>query len=229
MSNTPTTPAPQSGGNSNYVDIDNLIGQWRVALTNAADTDIAPELNKRGYTAAIIAAKTTELDNIVTLVNNQKKEYGDQYQATENYNQAEATIHEDYIDHLTLARVAFKKDVAAKTALGLRGDRNQSETGYCSQAVQMYKGVLDNATYVAAMNAKGVTTAELQAQKAAFENLYSLSSKKYKETGEAQAATKARDKAIDDFSEWFADFREVAKVALRKFPQLREKMGWKEE
>ncbi|MCX6208795.1 MAG: hypothetical protein NTZ59_04675 [Bacteroidetes bacterium] len=153
MENQNPTPAPQGGGN-NYVDLAGYTTQCEVALTNAADTEIAPLLAARGYAAASITAKQTELTNVKKLIADQRKEYGEQYAATKAYDDAVKLIHPNYIDHIDLARVAFKNDTAAKTALGLKGDRKQSESGYRAQALLFYNGVLGNATYKAAMATK---------------------------------------------------------------------------
>ena len=227
MENQNPTPTPQRGGN-NYVDLAGYTTQCEVALSNAADAEIAPLLAARGYAAVTIAAKQTELANVKKLIANQIKEYGEQYAATKDYDDAVILIHPNYIDHIDLARIAFKNDTAAKTALGLKGDRKQSESGYRAQASLFYNGLLDNNDYKAAMAIKGVTDAELVKAEKAYDALGKKIADKLKETGEAQAATKARDKAIDDFADWFSDFKEVAKIALRQKPQLREKLGWKE-
>jgi hypothetical protein len=227
METTPTTVATPSKTN-NYQDISEYLSVASVALTNASDAEVAPLLANRGYTAAIIAAKVAEHATVNTLVSNQVKEYGDQYQATQNYNNAAANLHPKYIEHLAIARIVFADDTAAKTTLSLKGDRKRSASGYCSQALLFYKGATDTATYKAALAAKGVTDAELQAGKTGYTNLSDLEAKQAKETGEAQGATAKRDKAINDFAAWYSDFKVLGKIALSSKPQLREKLGWKE-
>jgi hypothetical protein len=46
-----------------------------------------------------------------------------------------------------------------------------------------------------------------------------------KEKGEAQAATEARDKALDNLQEWMSDYIAVARIALEDEPQLMEMLG----
>ena len=61
-----------------------------------------------------------------------------------------------------------------------------------------------------------------------YTNLANLAAAKAKEGGEAQQATQQRDVLYDQLQEWFSDFKEVAIIALRKNPQMREQLGWKE-
>ncbi|MFN0048642.1 MAG: hypothetical protein ACKVOU_05935 [Cytophagales bacterium] len=227
MENTQET-APTTAKATAHLNIGAFLSSCEISLINASDPQIASLLQSRSYTPAIIAEKLAELTNVRTLVAAQKKEYGEQYAATEDYRKAVDLLHPEYMDHLTLARVAFKNDTAAKTALGLKGDRAQSESGYTSQALLFYNGVLDNAAYKAKLGVLGVSEADLQEGKAGFTTLATKGAIKVKESGEAQAATQARDKALDEFAKWFAEFKIVASIALGKYPQLKEKLGWKE-
>ena len=228
METTPTEATTTPSKSNNYQDINEYLSNVKVALTNASDAEVAPLLTARGYTATIIAAKVAEHATVQQWVTTQIKEYGDQYQATENYNVLAATLHPKYIEHIEIARIVFKDNIAAQTTLGLNGKRKRSASGYCSQAALFYTGTLNDATYKAALATKGVTDAELTAGKTGYTNLVDLEAKQAKETGEAQGATAKRDKAVDDLAAWYSDFKTLGKIALSSKPQLREKLGWKE-
>jgi len=49
--------------------------------------------------------------------------------------------------------------------------------------------------------------------------------KKLKEKGEAQAATGARDEALDALQAWMSDFVAIARIALEDQKQLLEVLG----
>ena len=220
------TPTPSSA--NNYQNMNDYLSGVTTALTNAADTEIATLLANRSYTKSVIDQKKVELNSLKELVKNQTKEYGDQYQSTMNYNEAVATLHPKYIEHLIISRIVFKNNVAAKTTLGLKGTRKRSTSSYCKQAELFYKGATENNDYKASLAPKGITDAELQTGKTGYENLSDLAAKQAKETGEAQGATATRDNAIDDFATWYSEFKTIGTIALSTKPQLREKLGWKE-
>jgi hypothetical protein len=88
-----------------------------------------------------------------------------------------------------------------------------------------YNNATATPSIATALATKGITAAELTASKAAFKNLETLAAAQQKETGEAQEATKRRDAAYDALEDWMSDFRETAKVALRRHPQLMEQLG----
>lgn len=224
--NTTETTPPQ---NNDYKDIVTYIAESKTALINAALPDRAPKLLAKGYTAAEITAKLQELEDLEQLNEAQNKEYGEQYQATEDYTKEVARLHKIYVNDLTIARVVFKNDIAAQKALGLNGRRKESKSGYQAQALLLYNGALKDANYKTALAFRGITEATLTAQQTGFAGLTDLASSQQKETGEAQKATKVRDEAYDKFTDWMSDFKILATVALSDTPQLREQLGWKEK
>ncbi len=211
-----------------------LIGQYisenMTMLTNAQLPDVWEKLKNRGYSEVEIGQKLAELAALRNLNEAQRKEYGEQYQSTANYNAAQEAMHGDYEDHLGYARLVFKKDLAASTALGLGGRRHRSQSGYAAQALLFYNNLLnpENAAWQTALGKKGVSADELAAQQSAYSNLATLEAAQQKETGEAQAATKKRDAAYDALREWTSEFRATAKIALRKYPQMMEQLGIKD-
>lgn len=223
-----TTPPTAPTQESTYKDIVAYLAASKTALINAALPDIAPKLAEIGYTATEITAKLQDIETLETLNEAQKKEYGEQYDATATYTATENALHTTYIKNLTIARVVFKNNVAAQVALALNGERKKSKSGYQAQALQFYKGILLNTDYKAELAVRGITEAILTSQKTGFEGLSDLEADQKKETGEAQAATKKRDDAYDIFEDWMSDFKKMAIVALSDSPQLREQLGWKE-
>lgn len=225
----PNTPVTDPVAEKSYYENFDLYYSNRVtALTNAADADIVGLLTAAGYPPAIIAAKTAELEALKKLDDKQKKEYGEQYQATKDFDALATSLHPTYLNHVKWGKLIFEDDLAATNALSLKGKRLRPESGYCNQALLFYDGVLSNDTYKAAMVARGITVEKLQAGQTGYTTLKAMIPIKAKETGEAQQATHTRDEAWDAFDEWFVKFKKYAILALSGEPQLREKMGWKE-
>ncbi len=223
---TPVTTTVLSS--SYYENFDLYYSNRLTALTNAADTAIAGLLTAAGYPPATIAAKLTELEALKALDDKQKKEYGEQYEATKDFDELAASLHPAYLTDVKWGKLIFENDLAALNSLGLKGRRLQAESGYCNQALLFYEGVQSNAAYKAALLARGITDTALLAGKTGYTALKKMIPVKAKETGEAQQATHTRDEAWEAFDEWFIEFKKYAVLALGSQPQLREKLGWKE-
>ncbi len=223
----PEPNQPKKAAN-NYEDFDTYYDNRRTALVNASDAEVEPLLTAADYPPTIIAAKLAELEALKKLSDDQKKEYGEQYDATKNFNDLASSLHPIYLTHVNYGKLIFEDDKAALKVLGLDGRRKQAEMAYCNQALDFYTNGLSNATYKAAINKRGITDTELTAGKTGFTNLKAMIPVKTKETGEAQQATSKRDDAWDTFDEWFVKFKKYAVLALSGTPQLKEKLGWKE-
>ena len=169
--NTPVVPvvaAKAAHANKQYQTLSEFLTTTETALTNATGTDILPLLVTRGYTAIIINGKLADAVALRLLDEKQRKEYGDQYDATEKYNTKRTALNEDYADHIALARIAFKDDISAQTALGLKGKRKESVSGFSSQGLLFYNGIIANTSYKAAIAIKGVDAAELTTMQVGF-------------------------------------------------------------
>lgn len=226
---TPTNEEvkPKNVANT-YEDFDTYYGNRNTALTNASDAEVEPLLTAAGYPPATIAAKLIELEALKKLNDIQKKEYGEQYQATKKFNDLANSLDPTYLKHVKYGKLIFEDDKTAIKVMGLDGRRKQAEMAYCNQALDFYENGLTDATYKAALNARGITDAQLTAGKTGYTNLKAMIPVKTKETGEAQQATSERDDAWETFDEWFVKFKKYATLALSTTPQLREKLGWKQ-
>lgn len=222
------TPNPNdNGGNDNYhLTLAELILATNTATSNADHAEIAPLLLKRGYAPADIAAGKTLVNKVQTLDEKQKKEYAEQYQATETYTKDWNELKGIYSEHVELARIAFENDVQNYFQLGLQGRRKESFSGYMHQAKQFYNNALKDQVVMDALSKKGISKKELEDTLVLIEKVEEEKNKQSKETGEARQATKDRDAAHDELSEWFGEYKRVATVALASKPALLKILGF---
>ena len=225
MANENTPPNGGRPHDNGYESLNEFVTATDIALTNALLPDVQPLLQKVGYPVADINARLADLQALRTLDQQQQKEYGDQYQSTNDYKKQLDLLNVDYPAHVELARIEFEEAPAALTTLGLVGKRLRNRADYSKQALQLYSGALANTDYAAALAANDIDTAKLTAMQAGFTQLEALDKAQTKETGEAQKATADRDKAWDTLDAWMSKFYRKAKIALRDHPQLREKLG----
>lgn len=220
-----TSPQPKANGGSEYESLNDFITAADTALTNALLPDVLPLLQKVGYQPADINAKLADLQALRNLAQQQLKEYGDQYKATDDYKKQLALLNEDYPLHVELGRIEFEDDPAALATLGLNGRRMRARADFSKQALQLYNGALANTAYAATLAAAGVDAAKLMAMQAGFKKLEALDKAQTAEMGEAQQATALRNAAWDVLEGWMRKFYKKAKIAFRNHPQMSEKLG----
>jgi len=206
--------------------IQNLLLQAQTAIDNAlTDDEVKGFLSVFGYDETALNSGKTLLDEAGRLNQQQLKEYGDQYSATQEFSAKWETAKSDYTRFTKIARVAVKNDAAAYQKLGLSGPRRQSFSGLSAQMDQFYTNALADPAILAAIGRFGVTQDKLSAGKQNSDAAKAASAAQQNEKGEAQQATLARDQAVDTLEDWLSDFTVIARIALEEKPQLLEKLG----
>ena len=198
-------------------EITEAVSRRRLALGNAqADPLVLDALAPYGYDAAKLAAGLEMVDQLETLSHAQATEYGEQMGATQALNAVLTVIQRKYSNAIAIARIELGDDAAAIAALRLSGRRERSLAGWLNQATAFYKGLLAHPAWLAAL--AGYDEGRVQAELAQVEQVAELDRQQEKETGEAHAATKARDAQFDACNEWWNRYVAYARVALEDQP-----------
>lgn len=205
------------------LNIDEFLTRSGVALTNAQGTpEILAALEQFGYNAARLQEGAALLEQAQALTAVQKKEYGDQFAATEALAQARDQADALYGVHRKLAALALKNDPQRRHALGLDQSVKQTFAGWLAQATIFYTNLLADAATVTALGRYNINQAALQQAQTFVQQATELNAAQEKEKGEAQQATKVRDAALDALDEWMVEFKQVAQIALAGSPQQLE-------
>jgi hypothetical protein len=203
-----------------------FLQEARVLIGNSQTLPgIADTLAEFGYTKERFAEGQSLLQTTEALVLKQKKEYGEQYEATAAAQAAWTAADTAYGKTVKIARLVFADDVQATTALKLSGSRKATLAGWMDQAVFFYGNLTAQPRLVAALGKFGYTPAKLAAEKALVDALQLKVQAQAKETGEAQQATVERDVSIRALDSWIGELRTVLKVALADDPQKLESVG----
>ena len=208
--------------------IDERLLDAQVAIDNAlGDTGILNALTVYGYNSAKINAGKALLTSAQELVNKQKAEYGEQYEASEKVEKAWDEADEEYMKTVKVARIALKDDVKAQTSLMLSGKRKATLSGWIEQADAFYSNLTKDTTLMNKMSAFGYNTTKLNTESALVKKVKDANLEHEKEKGDAQDATQKRDIKIEELDAWMSDFKGIAYVALDENPQWLEKLGYK--
>jgi len=205
------------------------VRRYNIALTNAqADYGILAELKKFRYDEARLKEGMALLNKTIELFAVQKKEFGEQIEASEAVNELTGKCKAAYNATLEIARIAFSTDGNAYTALMLSGKRKASKSGWSAQALTLYRNFLDSPAFLEKIGWYGYTRDKLESEQKMVTDVIAADAKHKKEKGESQSATEQRDNSFDELSEWMAKFFVVARIALGSFPQWLEKLGVKQ-
>lgn len=199
----------------------------QVAIDSAlSDADILAALTPFSYDEARLQEGRALYEEALALVNQQKAEYGEQYEATEKLHAAWETANTAYMRALKVARLILKGNPRAEAALILRGKRKKSLSGWIEQATAFYTNLLANPDFMAEMAQYTYDEARVTAEAALVQAVVEANVAQAQERGEAQEATKQRDARLDALDAWLSKFKGFAEVALADHPQRLEKLGF---
>lgn len=212
--------------NTSDLTIEEIIYESGLRINNSlSDAKVLNAVTPFGYTETKLNEGATLLNEATTLVETQKREYGELDAAQTAYENERKAAHNDYMDMLAICKIAFKSDVKAISVLDLTGRRASTLSGWLKQTQGFYRAILANEEWKAALAVYGQTEEKLSAQLAAVEAVASASETVKKEKGDAQNATQERDEKLEELLDWVSDYEVIARIAMADKPQLLEKLG----
>ncbi|SIS46574.1 hypothetical protein SAMN05421789_101361 [Kaistella chaponensis] len=222
----PENTNPQSGNSprNQYVSAEQLIAKMKVAFTNAKQPEILAELGTVGITETQLDAHLADITNLEQLSQQQIQEYGEQFAATDLFNEKKAAIDTTFARHRNLAKIAFKGDRQANTTLGIDAGRKQAFAAWFQLVSNFYAQILANPDFKTKAEGVNIKEADIAAMQTSLQEIVAVKNSQKKETGEAQKATDTRDAAIDVLYPKYTELIAFAKVL---FPddQTLEKLG----
>jgi hypothetical protein len=220
---------PAKKKKSKYVPLHSFIGDAHLLLANSLVPDILPHMVARGYTQPEIEARLAEVEAFRKQTSAKGIHEGERMAASQAMHQAKAALHPIYMEQLGIARIALKADHSAQVALELLPRRKRDYPGYIAQGSLFCNNLLANDEWLSAMAAMGVSTADVTSVRDGFEALRQLVQTLSLKEGEVMQYTQDRNAAYKALKEWVADFRKVARIALRPYPQACEQLGIKQK
>lgn len=206
--------------------IADVLDDAALVLKNAQeDPTIKGGMERFGYTTARLQQGEALYQHARGLASAKQDAYGDQYNATDALEIDTAQAYDRYMEHVTVARLAFKDDRGVKNALGLAGDRKQSMSGWLDQAQQFYLNALNDAAIRARLAQYGVEQADLEQALAAVQGVISANATQERSRGRAQQSTEERDAALRDLQAFIGEYKTLARRAFADDRQQLEKLG----
>ncbi|MEP5611893.1 MAG: hypothetical protein ABJP45_06570 [Cyclobacteriaceae bacterium] len=206
--------------------IDSKLLTSKVAIENGQNNAvISDRLADYGYDADKMIEGQELLDDAESKHALQKKEYGEQFMASDALDEALTGTNKTYSKHIKISRIAFRNQRGVSEALQLGGRRRQTYSGWMQQAGVFYENSLADETIIDVLDGYGIDETVLQTARDAVNDVSLKLAAQLKEKGEAQDATQSRDLALEKLLDWIRDYVGIAKIALEDESQLLEILG----
>ncbi|MDJ0701906.1 MAG: hypothetical protein QNJ46_01385 [Leptolyngbyaceae cyanobacterium MO_188.B28] len=203
--------------------IDNFLTIAQIAIDDALNNPrVLAALERQGYTRDRIRSGKTLYENALTAHRWRKAVHNDQMRTAAALNQAWKISQKSHRQLVKAARLRFKSDLGVTTRLNLNSRGKRSLSSQLLHAQQLYTNLLNSPELMDALQPSGITPAKLKIAQAEIEIVQTAHLVNAKEKLTAQAAAKARNAAINTLRAWLSDFIHIARIALRKNPELLE-------
>ncbi len=179
-------------------------------------------LNRVGISRADVLQGKALAEQVHLLDAAQRKEYGEQYQATDELTQARQEARALYMKHLDTARFALKEHRGHWNTLELSGARKGDLFGWLEQARTFYSNV---ALVKDILTRYDLSEAELQQGQSMIDAVHAAHHARQKEATEAQAATTQRNEAVEKLDAWMRHFAQSARLAFVNDPHTLKGLG----
>ena len=205
-----------------------LIQKARTAAVNANEyPEIRKPLLAWGLKKRILAQGLEMVESAEKVWHLQMNKKNAAVLASEQYREIIKEKRTIFVDHLKLARVAVKGNIHFVVALGLKGRRNTSLTGWLTEARLFYQNALEVEGILEALQKVGFTRDILQAGLDMIGEIDAAERKAVLAKGESIEATEKRDDVFEDLSLWLRSFTQVAKIVFSEGPEMQtlERLG----
>ncbi|WPP49472.1 hypothetical protein [Catalinimonas niigatensis] len=204
--------------------LDARMAQYHTLIVNASrHPKIKQQMEQYGYSELRILEGQSLLERVSTWQDEKNTCYSQRNALTAQMKNDIKELKALYMEHLAIARFAFRNDAYMESQLQLKGLRKKDWAGWSSQVFSFYTRL--EGDELITMKKYGAKAEEIAQAKAMAEALTDMYQQKKYNAGDAQSATEKRNEVLKALSRWVADYKKVARVALQDDPQLMEALG----
>ena len=198
------------------------IEQAGIVLRNVHHPRIKSLLNAYGYDEARLQVGQELLNQVELLQQAKKTGYQSKGKVSRSLQADEHEMHLRFCDHRKLAKWIFRNSTDEYEQFELNQPIAGRKAAKIVQIQHFYQEAL-KATKV--FSRHGLPREELEQAQVMIDSIVEARHERLQKSGEAQQATQQRNDARRALRTWLADFRTVARIALREEPQLLEALG----
>ncbi len=196
------------------------------ALTNALKQPKIKELlAKKGYGETELTEGRTIYDAAKAAYDFNKQENDETSTASLDFKNKRNALTDIYKEEREIAEIAFNDDEAILIKLGIVGRIPQRYPNLILKAEKFYNQ-LGNAKVLPRLARFEITQNTITQRKQQLQELIAARKLYEQEYAESQQATRDKNDAFDDLKKWMHDFKTIAKIALKKHPELLEALGF---
>lgn len=210
----------------NYLTDEEKIQEGRLTVMNLGDPEIQELAAHRGLGPQTV----DEGDRLLVQAEMAYQQNSDaekaQVNATDAANKKLDQVEGKFSEIRSLLSEAFREDDVAKRNLGLDVAQERKTAKVILQVKSLYDTLLSRSDLLKIAGDKvGITKQEIQESRQTLDELIQAEADQQKAIGENQHLTQMKNQAVEELRDFTRSVRNIARVALKNYPQLLEKLG----
>jgi hypothetical protein len=202
-----------------------ILEKQRVLIFNSSKPQIAPLIADLGADAAHLKKGEALYNNVLSLSKIQKKEQQEGSLAYDNYYEQRTSCKSVAKRNFRLIKLGSRADRALQNRLKLFTPKARGIEEWIMQITDIYGGVLNEPTFLAALAKYKITAASLKKDIKQLDSLKTFRDEALSETGQAQEATRLRNVKMEELEDYCYELETIAITQLEDQSQLLEMLG----
>lgn len=188
------------------------------------DPELAALLATFNYDAAAIEHGRTLHEQVRSLQHARLRQHGEGSDAAVVVEEARRRAEDSYRMCVRVAKVALRHDRATLDGMGIKQFTKVGVATWIYDARRFYANVLSNPAVLQKLARFNISRERLEAARREVDDLEQAQHDREREQRHAQAATAARNEALEDLDRWMRDFVDIARMATAGRPELHAKL-----
>lgn len=203
-----------------------ILESTKIALQNVeTNPTIKPLMEALGYNTAKIDAGKALLQNAKTNFDTNQSLEDTRAKAYNAFELKRIEIDNAYTKDRKKAKIILKTNTLVLKELGLVGTIPKSYVNWLKKVSLFYNTLNAQPDLVSQLEVVQITKDHLKDVLTALNELENLRANYIQAKGNAQNATKTKNKSFTILEKWMSDFYAMARIALEEEPQLLESLG----
>jgi hypothetical protein len=216
-------PVPDKKGKNYYIKFDQQLKIIREAIQNALNgPDIRQLIAGFGYDDAKLQEGLTLYNTLETVYQQQQMLIGAKEEQTQRTLEIVDRAESILVEYVEIARIAFKENRGMLSKLKVSGSRKKRFSHWLEAGKLFYINALSIPEALAGLNQYNITVEKLQQGQQALLEAETASIQRTDRFSRAQVMTDQKTLAYKNLMDWWIPFKQNARYALKKSPQLLE-------
>ena len=185
------------------------------------DDAVAQRMAAYGFDANRVREGKEKMVDAVRSQQEKDKHYNIQWELSQQISEQLSAVQDQFREHVRVVRIALRKEPTALHTLKV--DKLAGKGWPCVRQADHFYSELRKQKR--SLDAYGVTAKEIQRASSETTALLALRGERLRQKGLAENSTMAKRSAFAELRTWVTECRSVARLALKKDPQLMEGFG----